>query len=96
MFSIIKKIKQLCLIINLKKQKGAIEMTDKIFMMADEVAEELGVSKAYAYKVIQQFNKELEAKGFFTLSGRVNRQYFLERTCYKPPVLKGADKDAGI
>ena len=53
MFSIIKKIKQLCLIINLKKQKGAIEMTDKTFMMADEVAEELGVSKAYAYKVIQ-------------------------------------------
>lgn len=71
-------------------------MTEKIFMMADEVAEELGVSKAYAYKVIQQFNKELEAKGFFTLSGRVNRQYFLERTCYKSPVLKGADKDAGI
>ena len=46
-------------------------MTDKIFMMADEVAEELGVSKAYAYKVIQQFNKELEAKGFFTLHKQI-------------------------
>ena len=57
-------------------------MTDKTFMMADDVAKELGVSKAYAYKIIKKFNEELNAKGFFTISGRVNKQYFLERTCY--------------
>lgn len=57
-------------------------MTDNTFMMADDVAKELGVSKAYAYKVIKQFNEELKSKGFFTISGRVNKQYFLERTCY--------------
>ena len=57
-------------------------MTDNTFMMADDVAKELGVSKAYAYKVIKKFNEELKAKGFFTISGRVNKQYFLERTCY--------------
>ena len=71
-------------------------MTDKVFMMADDVAAELGVSKAYAYKVIQKFNKELEAKGFFTLAGRVNKQYFIERTCYKLVETKGADENAGI
>ena len=54
-------------------------MTDKTFMRADEVAEELDVSKAYAYKIILQLNDELSAKGFITVAGRVSRQYFSER-----------------
>ncbi len=54
-------------------------MTDKTFMRADEIAEELDVSKAYAYKIIRQLNDELSAKGFITIAGRVNRQYFYER-----------------
>ncbi|MCH5264082.1 MAG: LysR family transcriptional regulator [Lachnospiraceae bacterium] len=52
---------------------------EKLFMRADEVARELEVSKSYAYKLIQQLNAELENKGFITISGRVNRQYFRER-----------------
>lgn len=32
---------------------------DTIMMTASEVAEAMGVSKAYAYKVIQRLNKEL-------------------------------------
>ena len=66
-------------------------MTDKIFMTAEEVANELGVSKAYAYKVIKKFNDELDAKGFFTVSGKVNKQYFYERTCYTPREEKRKD-----
>lgn len=58
------------------------------FIRVDEVAAELGVSKSYAYKLIRQFNKELRDKGFITISGRVNRQYFNER-------LYGARKDVG-
>ena len=54
-------------------------MTDKTFMRADEVAEELDVSKPYAYKLIRKLNEELKAKGFITIAGRVNRQYFYER-----------------
>lgn len=57
-------------------------MTDKNFMRVEDVARELDVSKSYAYKIVQKLNKELEAKGYITTSGRVNRQYFLERTCY--------------
>lgn len=49
------------------------------FMRVDEVARELGISESYAYKVIRSLNNELKAKGFFTISGRVNRQYFNER-----------------
>ena len=49
------------------------------FIREDEVAKELDVSKPYAYKLIRQLNEELKAKGFITIAGRVNRQYFNER-----------------
>lgn len=49
------------------------------FIRADDVAQELSVSKPYAYKLIRKLNEELKAKGFITIAGRVNRQYFYER-----------------
>lgn len=49
------------------------------FIRVDEVAKELDVSKPYAYKLIRQLNEESKAKGFITIAGRVNRQYFNER-----------------
>lgn len=49
------------------------------FIHADDVARELGVSKPYAYKIIKKLNDELKSKGFITIAGRVNRQYFDER-----------------
>ena len=79
MFSIIKlELNDL----ELSWRKGILLMTDKNFMRVEDVARELDVSKSYAYKIVQKLNKELEAKGYITISGRVNRQYFLERTCY--------------
>ena len=57
-------------------------MTERNFMRVEEVAEELGVSKSYAYKIVQQLNAELKAKGYLTISGRVNRRFFLEKFCY--------------
>ena len=35
--------------------------------------------KSFAYKLIRQLNQELKAKGFVTISGRINRVYFQER-----------------
>ena len=52
------------------------------FMKVQDVADELGISKSYAYKIVQKLNEELKAQGFITISGRVNKQYFLERVCY--------------
>ena len=52
------------------------------FMRVRDVAEELGVSESYAYKIIGQLNEELEKKGIITISGRVSRKYFVERLCY--------------
>ena len=66
---------------------------EKKFIRADEVADELGVSKPYAYKLIRQLNEELKSKGFITIAGRVNRQYFNERLYGAG---KDVSKDAGI
>ncbi len=52
------------------------------FLRVDEVAEILGISKSYAYKTVQKLNAELKEQGFITIAGRVNKQYFLEKTCY--------------
>jgi predicted transcriptional regulator len=49
------------------------------FIRAEEVARELDVSKAYAYKLIQKLNGELKQKNFITIAGRVSRKYFQER-----------------
>ena len=40
------------------------------FIRAEDVAQELNVSKPYAYKLIRQLNEELKAKGFITIAGR--------------------------
>ena len=52
------------------------------FMRVEDVAKELGVSKSYAYKIVQRLNGELKEKGYLTISGRVNRKYFMEKFCY--------------
>ena len=52
------------------------------FLRVDEVAEILGISKSYAYKIVKKLNAELKEQGFITIAGRVNKQYFLEKTCY--------------
>ena len=63
-----------------------------------EVAEILSISKSYAYKIVHRLNEELKAKGYLTIAGRINRDYFLERTCYQSAV-QAADslpKEAAI
>lgn len=48
-------------------------------MDTTEVAEQLGTSKAYAYKVIRKLNVELARKGCLIVQGKVSRMYFEER-----------------
>lgn len=52
-------------------------------MTASGVAEAMGVSKAYAYKVIQRLNKELQEQGYLTVSGKVNRKFFMKKVNYQ-------------
>jgi len=54
-------------------------MNNSRFLDAHAVAKELNVSQSTAYKIIRSFNEELEAKGFHTRSGRVERDYFEDK-----------------
>ena len=66
-----------------KERKVFLRMAEKqSFMRVDEVAQELGVSKSYAYKIVQKLNAELKSLGYLTISGRVNRKFFYEKLCY--------------
>lgn len=54
-------------------------MNNTLFVTAGEIAEELGISKPFAYKLVRQMNEDLEAKGFLTIAGRVSRKYYEEK-----------------
>lgn len=54
-------------------------MSDKIFLRVEEVAQEMGVSVPYAYKLIRRLNKELKEKGCITIAGRIDRKFFHEK-----------------
>ena len=54
-------------------------MENKTFLRAGEVATKLGVSKAYAYKLIRSLNSDMRKQGFITINGRVSSQYFKEK-----------------
>lgn len=54
-------------------------MNKNMYVTAHEVAEVLGVSEGYAYKVIRSLNDELKEKGFRVISGRVPTRFFEEK-----------------
>lgn len=57
-------------------------MSEQMLMNVEEVAKELGISKSYAYRIVRQLNTEMKSLGYITISGRINRQFFLEKVCY--------------
>ena len=54
-------------------------MSKELFVRAEEVARELGISKPYAYKLIKKMNEELKKTGCITISGRIDRKFFYEK-----------------
>jgi predicted DNA-binding transcriptional regulator AlpA len=61
------------------RNKEVNHMSKELFVKAEEVARELGISKPYAYKLVREMNEELKQKGFITIPGRVSRRYFEEK-----------------
>ena len=59
--------------------KDVLYLSKELFVRAEEVAGALGISKPYAYKLVQEMNEELKQKGFLTIPGRVSRRYFEEK-----------------
>ncbi|MBR3494647.1 MAG: helix-turn-helix domain-containing protein [Clostridia bacterium] len=64
------------------------------FLTVTEAAELLHISKSHAYKVIHRLNQELKAQGVLTISGRINRNYLLERTA--APKRKEAEDNGSV
>ena len=55
-------------------------MANQIFMRVNEVAEELGISIPFAYRIIRQMNEELAKTGCITIAGRIDRKFFHEKS----------------
>lgn len=51
----------------------------KILMDADDIKQELGISKSLAYTLIRKFNAQLEEKGYTVIRGKISRKYFMEQ-----------------
>lgn len=62
-----------------QKEKKEETMSASVFIKADELAQELGISKALAYRMIRNWNEELKRKGYTTVQGRVSRKYYQEQ-----------------
>ena len=54
-------------------------MENTSFMRVEEVAQELGISKSYAYKIVQKLNEELKAQGYLTVAGKFPAQDFKQK-----------------
>lgn len=52
---------------------------NKMYLTAEEIAEILGVSKGFAYRLIRNLNAELKAKGFIVVAGKLPTKYFKEK-----------------
>ena len=64
---------------NKRLMERRYHMKKGIFIHAKEVATELGISEAHAYKLVRGLNSELKRNGFIVISGRVSRAYFNEK-----------------
>lgn len=51
-------------------------MQKNYMMNANDVADELGVSKGHAYKLIRQLNEELATSEYLTVSGKMPRAFW--------------------
>ena len=70
-------------------------MAGEIFMRVDEVAEELGVSVPYAYKLIREMNEELRKTGCITIILRyaLCGRFAAMRSFYAKSILQKTSSD---
>ena len=63
------------------RKRGELYMMElnKMYLSATDVANILGVSKGYAYRVIRELNTSLKEKGFIVVAGKIPTKYFEKR-----------------
>ena len=71
-------------------------------MTAEDIAEEVGVSKGKAYQLIRKMNEERSEKGYIIISGKIPRAYWEEKffghqkSVVLPESVWGGEENAGI
>ncbi len=68
---------------------------EKNFLNAKDVAEYMSVSVPMAYKIIHRLNEELNAGGYLTVSGKVNRMFF-EQKVSGFVIARGGDSNVSL
>ena len=66
----------------IKNERNYITMNERVnieFYTANDVAVILGVSRATAYRIIDNLNRQLEKMKKITLRGKISKKYFNER-----------------
>lgn len=58
-------------------------MSNARFLRVEQVMEQMQISKATAYKIMKQLNRELNDMGYITVQGRVDADYFYNRCNYR-------------
>ena len=53
--------------------------TEKIYLDAQEIADMLGVSKGFAYKINRELNSDLKCQGYIVIAGKVPTRFFEEK-----------------
>ena len=79
----------------MKLENCEIKRYGSAFLTAPEAAQLLHISTSHAYKVIHRLNQELKSQGFFTIAGRISRDYLLQRTMGKVPE-RGPQRDGRL
>lgn len=54
-------------------------MEENVLLNAKQVAKIMNVGLVRAYEVMKDLNKELKAKGFYTVPHRISKVYLMER-----------------
>ena len=73
-------------------------MSNNNYLNAADVAKFMGTSIPTAYKIIRKLNNELNANGYITIAGKVNKKFF-ETKIYGPcerQVVLGGQINASI
>ena len=64
-------------------KEGILPMAGEIFMRVNEVAEELGVSVPYAYKLIRELNEELRKTGYILAGApKIGKSFLVAQIAY--------------
>ncbi len=64
----------------MKNNTNSTVSTEAKVYAAEEVAAILGVSRSNAYREIKRLNAELKAQGYITVTGKISKRYFHEKS----------------